>query len=135
MSDPGNAVLGSGDFAAIKVAANAVTSGTLAPPDGVQGDACAELAALSDPGKLAITGRGRLAPGDTVTVTGQGYRSGESVAFTIGSTSLGSAIAGTSGAVSFRAAIPSAEPPGPATISGVGAGSGYTSTGQVLVTK
>jgi hypothetical protein len=135
MSDPGNAALGSGDFGTVTVAANAVTSGTLAPPDGVQGDACAELAALSHPGKLLVAGRGRVAPGEVVAVTGKGYRSGESVAFSIGSTSVGSAIADASGAVSFRAAIPPAEPPGPATISGVGAGSGYTSTGQVLVTK
>jgi hypothetical protein len=135
MSDPGNAVLGSSDFGTVTVAANAVTSGALAPSDGVQGDACAELAALSHPGKLAVSSHGQVAPGETVTVTGHGYRNGESVAFSIGSTSLGSAIAGASGAVSFQATIPSAEAPGQVTISGVGAGSGYTSTGQVLVAK
>jgi hypothetical protein len=135
VSDPGNAVLGNGDFGTVTVAANAVTSGTLAPPDGVQGDACAELAALSHPGKLTVSSNGKLAPGEVVTVTGQGYRSGESVAFSIGSTSLGSAIAAASGAVSFQATIPPDETPGQATISGVGAGSGYTSTADVLVAK
>jgi hypothetical protein len=135
VSDPGDAVLGSGDFGTVTVAANAVTTGTVLPSDGVQGDACAELAALSHPGRLAVSGSTTVAPGDAVTVTGKGYRSGESVAFSIGSTSVGSAIAGASGAVSFRAPIPPAEAPGRATISGVGAGSGYTSTGQVSVAK
>ena len=83
----------------------------------MQGDACAELAALSHPGKLAVSSHGQVAPGGTVTVTGHGYRNGESVAFSIGSTSLGSAIAGASGAVSFQATIPSAEAPGQVTIS------------------
>jgi hypothetical protein len=135
VSDPGNAVLGNGDFGTVTVAANAVTSGTLAPADGVQGDACAELAALSHPGKLTVRSNGELAPGEVVTVTGQGYRSGESVAFSIGPTSLGSAIAAASGAVSFQATIPPDETSGQATISGVGAGSGYTSTARILVAK
>jgi hypothetical protein len=133
LSDPGDAVLGRGDFGAMTVAANAVTTGTPAPPDGVQGDACAELAALSHPGHLTVSGHGRVAPGEVVTVTGQGYRTGESVGFSLGAESLGSAIAGPLGAVSFQAVIPAAGTPGPAAISGVGAGSGYTSTGRVVV--
>jgi hypothetical protein len=70
-----------------------------------------------------------------VTVTGTGYRDGESVAFSIGSVSLGSVIASTSGTVSFQTTIPSDQAAGLATISGVGAGSGYTSKASVHVAK
>jgi hypothetical protein len=68
-------------------------------------------------------------------VAGSGYRSGESVAFTIDSASLGSAIAGTDGTVSLTAVIPSSVASTNATITGVGAGSGYTSTASVHVGK
>jgi trimeric autotransporter adhesin len=133
VSDPGNAVLGDDDFGTVTVAANAVTSGTVAPPDGVEGNPCAELAALSHPGRLHVDGGGRVRPGDTVTVTGTGFRAGESVAFSLGSAATGSAIAGADGTVSFPVTIPAGQAAGPVTISGVGAGSGYTSTASVLV--
>jgi hypothetical protein len=133
VSDPSDAVLGTGDYGTVTVAANAVTSGSPAPADGVQGNACAEFEALSHPGRLRVSGRVR--PGATVTVTGSGYRNGESVAFSIGSASLGSAIASPSGTVSFQAAIPPGQAAGPATISGVGAGSKYTSRASVSVAK
>jgi hypothetical protein len=133
VSDPGNAILGSADFGTVTVAANAVTSGGTAPPDGVQGDACTELAALSHPGRLAVTGH--AAPGETVTVTGHGYRAGESAAFTVGGASAGSVLASTSGTVSAQVTIPADPPSGSLTIAAVGAGSGYTSTARVPVTK
>jgi hypothetical protein len=132
VSDPHDAILGTGDFGTVTVAANAVTSGTVAPPDGVEGNACAEFAALSHPGTLRVSA-GRAKPGAVLTVTGRGYRDGESVAFSLGSVSLGGAIAGASGTVSFQVTIPSGQAPGLATISGVGAGSGYTSTAKVTV--
>jgi hypothetical protein len=135
VSDPSNAVLGTGDFGTVTVAANAVTSGSTAPPDGVQGNACAEFEALSHTGTLHVTGGSAVRPGGTVTVTGKGYRDGESVAFSIGSVPLGNAIASASGTVSFQATIPPAQAAGPATISGTGAGSGYTSTVSVHVAK
>jgi len=132
VSDPHDAILGTGDFGTVTVAANAVTSGTVAPADGVEGNACAEFAALSHPGTLRVSA-GRAKPGAVLTVTGRGYRDGESVAFSLGSVSLGGAIAGASGTVSFQVTIPSGQAPGLATISGVGAGSGYTSTAKVTV--
>jgi hypothetical protein len=135
VSDPSNAVLGTGDFGTVTVAANTVTSGSPAPADGVQGNACAELEALSHPGQLHVSGGGDVQPGARVTVTGTGYRDGESVAFSIGSVSLGSVIASTSGTVSFQTTIPSDQAAGLATISGVGAGSGYTSKASVHVAK
>lgn len=78
---PGSAVLGIGDFGTVTVVTNAVTSGVPAAPAGVQGNPCAELAKLSRPGELAVTGHGPVTPGRTVAVTGKGYRRGESVAF------------------------------------------------------
>ena len=74
LSNPGNAVLSASDFGTITVAANAVTTGTTAPPYGVQGDACAEHYELSHPGKLTVVGTGRVEAGGTVNVTGKGYR-------------------------------------------------------------
>jgi hypothetical protein len=44
-------------------------------------------------------------------------------------------IASASGTVSFPATIPADQAAGPATISGVGAGSGYSSTASVHVAK
>jgi hypothetical protein len=117
VSDPTNAVLGAHDFGTIAVREDDGVTGpaTVAPPVGVQGDVCAEYAALSK-------------PGSTVTLTGSGYRNGESVAFTLGTAAMGSAIAATDGTVSFTATIPAGQGYGPATVVAVGAGSGFTET-------
>jgi hypothetical protein len=135
VSDPDNAVLGTSDFGTVTVAANAVTTGTVAPADGVQGNPCDELAALSHPGKLSVAGHGNVTAGSAVTVTGNGYRDGESVAFSLGGTAVGSAIADASGSVSFQLTIPAAQATGHVTVSAVGAGSGYTSSAQLTVTR
>ncbi|MFE1958917.1 Ig-like domain repeat protein [Streptomyces sp. NPDC059479] len=134
VSNSTNAVLGSGDFGTITVREDDGLTGTAtpAPVVGVQGDVCAEYAALSRPGALTV-GDTKPEPGATVTVTGSGYRDGESVAFTLGSAVLGSAVAASDGTVSFQAAVPADQPYGSATISAVGAGSGYTATAGVQV--
>jgi trimeric autotransporter adhesin len=134
VSDPNNAVLGAGDFGTITVVDPNLTPGTTpAPPVGVPGDPCTELTALSNPGTLTVSGDGNVAAGSTVTLTGHGYRNGESVAFTLGTTALGSAIADSSGNVSFAAQIPVSQVGGVSTFSAVGAGSGFTSTAKVDV--
>jgi hypothetical protein len=129
VSDSTNAVLGLHDFGTITVREDDGVTGTAtaAPPVGVQGDVCAEYAALSTPGTLTSSSA-QPAPGSAVTLTGSGYRNGESVAFTIGSVALGSAIAGTDGTVTLTAPIPGDQAFGPATVTAVGAGSGYTET-------
>ncbi|MDX3850288.1 Ig-like domain-containing protein [Streptomyces sp. AK02-01A] len=134
VSNSSNAVLGSQDFGTITVREDDGVTGTAtaAPPVGVQGEACAEYEALSRPGSLTVSDA-RPAPGATVTVGGSGYRDGESVAFTLGSAVLGSAVATSDGTVSFQAALPADQSYGSATISAVGAGSGFTSTGVVEV--
>lgn len=134
ISNSTEAVLGSHDFGTMTVREDDGVTGTatVAPPVGVQGDACAEYEALAHPGTLTADDT-KPAPGGTVTLGGAGYRDGESVAFGIGSTVLGSAIAGPDGTVSFPAVIPADQPFGAATISAVGAGSGFTETADIDV--
>ncbi|MFI5758633.1 Ig-like domain repeat protein [Streptomyces sp. NPDC051569] len=134
VSNSANAVLGEADFGTITVREDDGLTGTAvaAPAAGVQGDACAEYEALSRPGTLSVSDA-RPEPGATVTVGGSGYRDGESVAFTLGSAVLGSAVAASDGTVSFQAAVPAEQPYGTATLSATGAGSGYTGTAGVEV--
>ena len=134
VSDPNNAVLGPDDFAKITVFdPNVATGVTPAPPAGVQGDPCAEFRALSHPGILKINPHGSVTAGTVVTLTGFGYRSGESVAFTLGSTPIGSAIANSDGDVALAAQVPAGTPDGKNVFSAVGTGSGFTSTVTVNV--
>ncbi len=134
VSDPNNAVLGPNDFGKITVFDPDVAPGvTAAPPVGAQGDPCAEFRALSKPGTLTIAPHGSVAAGAVVSPTGHGYRSGESVAFTLGDTPIGSAIADAHGDVALAAEVPVSTPHGNDVFSGVGAGSGFTSTVTVNV--
>jgi hypothetical protein len=130
VSNPNDAVLGTNDFGAISVREDdGVTgTGTPLPPDGVQGDACAELNALSHPGTLSVSGSGNV--GGSVTLAGSGYRSGESVNFTLDSVAVGSAIANGSGHVTLTAAVPATPAGSPGIYSAVGVGSRFTSTGS-----
>jgi hypothetical protein len=134
VSDSTNGVLGKNDFGTIGIREDdaLTTGGALAPPVGIQGDACAEYAALSHPGTLSFA-TGGTAPGDTVTVTGSGYRVGENVNLSIGSTVVTSAIAGPDGKVSFAATIPSDQALGATSFTAVGSGSGFTSKGSTRV--
>ncbi|KIF76369.1 hypothetical protein QR77_25765 [Streptomyces sp. 150FB] len=134
VSDSANAVLGSQDFGTITVREDDGVTGTAtaAPPVGVQGDPCAEYAALSRPGALTVGDTGPE-PGATLTVGGSGYRAGESVAFEIGTTALGSAVAASDGSVSFQATVPADQPYGTTTLRAVGAGSGFTRTADIDV--
>jgi hypothetical protein len=129
VSDPNNGVLGPNDFGKITVFDQDVAAGlTPAPPVGLQGDPCAELQDLSNPGSLTIAPHGSVAAGSVVTLTGHGYRSGENVAFTLGSTSIGTAIANSDGDVALAAQVPAGTPGGKNVFSAVGTGSGFTST-------
>ena len=104
-----------------------LTTGTPAPAVGVQGNVCAEYAARSTLFALTASTT-EPAPGTTVTVTGTGFRAGESVSFTDGSTSpatvLGTAIATGAGVASLDVALPADAALGARTISAAGAGSG-----------
>jgi trimeric autotransporter adhesin len=136
VSDSTNAVLGINDYATLTVREDDGTTGTAAPAPtvGVQGDVCAEFAALSKPGALGASSS-KPAAGQSVTFTGKGYRADESVAFSVGTTLIGSAIAGDNGKVSFTGDIPASAAGTTATVSGIGAGSGYTSSTSIKVGK
>jgi dienelactone hydrolase len=113
LSATSNAVLGLSGFGTVSVREDDGMPST--PPVGVQGNACAEHAALAHPGTLKVKAG---------SVTGSGFRTGESVAFTLGSKALGSAIANSEGVVTFRLVGPA----GHATLKAVGAGSGFVET-------
>jgi hypothetical protein len=102
------------------------------PSAGVQGDACAELKASSTTGSVTVDDT-TPAPGDTVTFTASGYRSGEGVTVSLGATVLGVGTADTSGKLVLAATIPSDATIGAADVTAVGSGTGYTSTGSVEV--
>ena len=104
-----------------------LTTGTPAPAVGVQGDVCAEYAAKSTVFALTASTL-EPAPGTSVTVTGTGFRAGESVSFTDGSTTpataLGTVIASGAGVASLDVALPADAALGARTFSAAGAGSG-----------
>ena len=134
VGDPTNAVLGTGDFGTITVREDdgLTGGGPLAPPVGTQGDACAELKALADPGQIKATGV-PVAVGDALSVTATGFRPGESVALTLGGTSLGSIIANADGTVTIDQEVPAGTPSGQIPMTAIGLGSGYKATGKIHV--
>lgn len=129
-----NAVMGADAFAWLTVREDdGVTApGAEVPAVGRQGDPCAELAALSAAPGDVTSDDGTPAPGQTVTLTATGYRAGESVAFTLAGADLGTAIAGADGTVALTAAVPT-DVIGRAAVTAVGAGTGRTSQGELLV--
>jgi hypothetical protein len=100
------------------------------PSAGTQGDACAELAALSKPGAVSM-GDQALTVGGPVTFTASGYRVGEGVTFSIGGTSVGLVTADTTGKAVLSTTVPAGTTLGAATVSAVGSGSGFTSTARL----
>ncbi|MEV8268547.1 hypothetical protein [Microbacterium sp. NPDC076911] len=108
-----------------------VTDGTPVPEVGVQGDPCLE--ATGAPGTLTVS-PASAAPGDTVTVTGSGFRTGESVSLTMYSdpVDLGSVVS-NDGSVSFTAVVPADAELGEHEFVAAGYGSGSESTSAFTV--
>lgn len=102
------------------------------PPAGIQGDACAEHAALSGTGEITADDA-KPAPGATVVLTATGYRSGEGVTFKLGDIPLGIGVADGTGKVIFSGIVPADTATGPKDVTAVGAGTGYTSKGTLTV--
>lgn len=94
---------------------------------GVQGEVCAEYAAKSQVFTLTVTDS-EPAPGETVTVSGSGFRDGESVTFTDGSTSpatvLGTVVADSAGKAAVDLVLPADAVLGTRKVSAAAAGSG-----------
>ncbi|WP_456696035.1 Ig-like domain repeat protein [Aeromicrobium sp. P5_D10] len=107
-------------------------SATALPAPGIQGDACAELAASKTTGEVTIDEE-IVAPGDAVGLTATGYRVGESVAFTLAGTALATGIADGAGKVAVTASVPADAVLGVNEVSAVGAGTRFTSTGSIEV--
>lgn len=74
-------------------------------PVGAQGDACAELAAALSPGQLSAS-ETEVAPGGAVTLTGSGFRPGETVRFTLAGQEIASVVADASGTATVEVDIP-----------------------------
>ncbi|WGL51428.1 Ig-like domain-containing protein [Nocardioides sp. BP30] len=130
VSNSTNAVLGAQDYGTVTVREDDYVADpknpdtTMAPAVGVQGDVCKELAEKAVPGALVLDSK--VAIGSKVTVTGSGFRNGESVAFSLGNTALGSAVAGPDGDVATVVTIPADTAAGKVVLTALGAGSGRT---------
>ena len=105
---------------------------TMLPPSGVQGDACAELAAQGEKGEVT-SDVAEPAPGGAVTLTASGYRSGEGVTFSLGSTRLGVGVADAAGKVVLATTVPADAATGATLVTAVGAGTGRVSEGGLTV--
>lgn len=127
-----NAVMGADAFAQLVVREDDGTTGSATPiaPVGEQGDPCAEVAPTA--GTLAA-GSEPVAPGDTVTVTGTGFRAFESVAFALDGVTLGSAVSVADGSVSAELVVPAGAALGERALTAVSAGTGRTASGTLTV--
>ncbi|MCL8250854.1 Ig-like domain repeat protein [Aeromicrobium fastidiosum] len=128
------AVMGKNALANLTVREDDGVTGTtpMLPSAGVQGDACAELKAVGTTGSVAVDDK-TPAPGDTVTFTASGYRSGEGVTVSLGTTVLGVGTADASGKVVLATTVPADATIGVTAVTAVGSGTGFTSTGSVEV--
>ncbi|WP_066361903.1 hypothetical protein [Herbidospora mongoliensis] len=124
VTNTAGAVMGDGGFGTLTVRED--DGNVTSPAFGKPGDACAEYAASLKPGNLIVTNS--VVAGGSNPVKASGYRAGESVEFKLDATVLGRAVADATGTVTFTAAVPAGTPVGKVTISGVGAGSGYTTS-------
>lgn len=108
-----------------------LTSGNPIPEVGTQGDPCAE--ALAATGELKVT-PASVKPGDEITVTGAGFRVGESVALTLDSAPVALAtVVSADGKVSFTATIPADAEASKHALVATGFGSGVVSTATIKV--
>lgn len=119
------AVMGADAFGRLIVREDDGVTGELpaAPAVGAQGDVCAELAASMAPGEL-MSSAADVAPGDTLTLTGTGFRAGETVAFSLGDEVLESVLADADGVAELEVTIPEDAELGARTASALGLGSG-----------
>lgn len=102
-----------------------------APEVGAQGDACDE--ALAERGELSVSPSTTL-PGETVTVTGTGFRSGEAVDLVLHSDTVEIGTLVTDGeSFTFETTIPSDADLGEHSIVATGHGSGRVADAAVLV--
>lgn len=128
-------VMGSDAFGQVLVREDdgVIDAGEL-PAVGVADDACAEVAARAKGATLSVPNK-PVAPTEQVTITGKGFRPGESVAVRAGDAILGSAVSGADGSVAIDLVVPAGTPHGTLSVSAEGAGSSIAATGAVKVKK
>jgi hypothetical protein len=109
-----------------------VIGGSESPLVGVAVDACAEVTARGKNASLIIASK-PVAPTEQLTVTGKGFRPGESVAVTAGAAVLGTAVTGVDGSVKIDLVIPAGTPSGALAVAAVGAGSSIKADATVKI--
>ncbi|WP_019144238.1 Ig-like domain-containing protein [Aeromicrobium massiliense] len=102
------------------------------PESGVPGDACAEAAASRTVTELTA-GDTTPAPGQTTSVAASGFRAGESVAVSLGSTLLGRVVAGADGSVATDVVVPADAKLGTGRLTAVGQAFARTAAASVDV--
>ncbi|MTB88486.1 Ig-like domain repeat protein [Aeromicrobium senzhongii] len=107
-------------------------SATALPSAGVQGDACAELAAQDEAVEVSV-GDSKPQPGESLTVTAGGFRSGEGVTITVDGVDPVVTAADATGVVTAAIAIPETATRGAATVSVTGSGTGRTGETSVSI--
>ena len=129
-----NAVMGSKAFTNLVIREDDGTTGTVvaAAAVGAQGDVCEEQELAATTGSLAVTPEA-VAPGGSYSVEATGYRSGESVTFALDGTKTGTVIADADGTATMTGTVSTDSDLGPADITAIGAGFGYTSEGTISV--
>ncbi|MBB5790039.1 hypothetical protein [Jiangella mangrovi] len=103
------------------------------PSYGTPGSACAELARVQAGARIGA--RGAVRPGSDAVVTASGFRPGETVTVTVGDLAAVDVVADASGAVAHTVAVPAVVDGRFLVLTGVGAGTGLTATGQLVVTS
>ncbi|RIQ20200.1 hypothetical protein DY240_19060 [Jiangella rhizosphaerae] len=100
---------------------------------GTPGSACEELARVR--AGTRIGARGVVRAGADAFVTAAGFRAGETVRITVGSMAPVDVVADAAGSVAHTVAVPAEVDGRYLAVTGVGAGTGLTATGQLVVTS
>lgn len=129
------AVSGAQDFSTILIRDDDTLPGdstTAVAPFGRQGDVCAELEATRLPGALGVSDT-EPRRGDTVRITGTGFRAGEGVTATIGGVPLPAAVADANGSVVIDAPLAADAVLGETQVRVEGAGSARVQRASITV--
>lgn len=105
---------------------------TALPSAGVQGDACAELAAKGQEATVTVDDT-KPQPGETVTVTAGGFRSGEGVTVEVPGIASVVVTADASGTITAPVAIPETATLGATSVTVTGSGTARTGSAAVSI--
>ena len=103
------------------------------PSYGTPGSACEELAKVQAGARIGA--RGVVRTGAEAVVTAAGFRAGEAVSITVGAAAPVEVVADSAGAVAHTVAVPAEVDGRYLVVTGVGAGTSLTATGQLVVTS